>query len=144
MQFFVCELYLSKAVMYFKRPSPVLSIVATEEETLSLLFKFSSPCVLSPQSPNTGQKWRLWRKSWCSTVGKDPSSFFNWFFVILFIFLLKYSWCTILCYRCTIEWFTILKGYTPFIVIVKYWLHPLCCTIYPCSLFILYIIVCTS
>ena len=30
---------------------------------------------------------------------------------------------------------TIFKGYTPFIVIIKYWLHSLCCTIYPCSLF---------
>ena len=31
------------------------------------------------------------------------------------------------------------KGYTPFIafiVTVKYWLYSLCCTIYPCSLFI--------
>ena len=31
--------------------------------------------------------------------------------------------------------FTIFKGYTPFIVIIKYWLYSLCCTIYPCSLF---------
>ena len=36
------------------------------------------------------------------------------------------------------------KGYTPFIVFtvtVKYWLYFLCCTIYPCSLFIF---VCSS
>ena len=26
-----------------------------------------------------------------------------------------------------------LKGYTPFIVIMKYWLYPLNCTIYPCT-----------
>ena len=25
------------------------------------------------------------------------------------------------------------KGYTPFIVIMKYWLYPLNCTIYPCT-----------
>ena len=37
-----------------------------------------------------------------------------------------------------------LKGYTPFIVIIKYWLYSLCCTIYPCSLFILYRVVCGS
>ena len=29
-------------------------------------------------------------------------------------------------------------------IILKYWPSSLCCTIYPCSLFILYIIVCTS
>ena len=32
---------------------------------------------------------------------------------------------------------TICKGYSPFIVIIKYWLHSLCCTIYSYSLFIL-------
>ena len=35
-----------------------------------------------------------------------------------------------------------LKGYTPFIVIIKYWLYSLCCIIYLYSLFILYIVVC--
>ena len=38
-------------------------------------------------------------------------------------------------YRCTIEWFTILKVQTPLIVIIKYWLYSLCCTRYSCSLF---------
>ena len=42
------------------------------------------------------------------------------------------------------KWFTIFKYYTPFIVMIKHWLHSLCCTIYPCSLFILYKVVCTS
>ena len=32
---------------------------------------------------------------------------------------------------------------SPFKVTIKYWLFSLCCTIYPCSLFILYIVVCT-
>ena len=27
------------------------------------------------------------------------------------------------------------KAHTPFKVIIKYWLHPLFCSIYPCSLF---------
>ena len=35
-----------------------------------------------------------------------------------------------------------LPSLTPFIVIIKYWLCFLCCTIHPCSL--LYLIVCTS
>ena len=35
------------------------------------------------------------------------------------------------------------KDYTPFILIIKYWLYLLGCTIYPCSLFILQIVVCT-
>ena len=38
-----------------------------------------------------------------------------------------------LSYRCTIQWFTIFKDYIPFIVIIKYWLHSPCCTIYPYS-----------
>lgn len=38
----------------------------------------------------------------------------------------------------------ILNGYTPFRVIVKYYLLSLFYTMYPCSLFILYAVVCTS
>ena len=33
------------------------------------------------------------------------------------------------------------KGYILFIVTIKYWLYLLCCTLYPCSLFILYMVV---
>ena len=40
-------------------------------------------------------------------------------------------------FRCTTQWFTIFKDYTPFIVIIKYWLYSLCCRVYPYSLFIL-------
>ena len=40
-----------------------------------------------------------------------------------------------------IQYFT---DYTPFKVIIKYWLYFLCCAIYPCSLYILYIVVFTS
>ena len=36
----------------------------------------------------------------------------------------------------------IFKGYTLFIAIVKYWLYILHCIVYPCSVLILYIIVC--
>ena len=38
------------------------------------------------------------------------------------------------------------KGYTLFIVIVNYWLYPLCCTIYPIAYFVIsyFIIACAS
>ena len=62
----------------------------------------------------------------------------------IYILLLMYSWCTILCFRCTTEWFTSFIGYPSFVVIIKYWLCSLCCTIYFYSLFILYILVGTS
>ena len=62
----------------------------------------------------------------------------------IYLLLLMCSSCTILCFRCTTEWFTSFTGYPSFIVIIKYWLCSLCCTIYFCSLFILYILVGTS
>ena len=34
------------------------------------------------------------------------------------------------CYMCTIQQFTTFKGYTPFIVMIKYWLQSPCGTIY--------------
>ena len=46
-------------------------------------------------------------------------------------YLLRYNWCTVL-YKLqvySILWFTVFKGYTPFIVILKYRLCSLCCTI---------------
>ena len=46
-------------------------------------------------------------------------------------------------YRCTVQWFTIFKGYTPSIVIIKYCLYSLCCTIYPHNISVFYITVCT-
>ena len=33
-----------------------------------------------------------------------------------------------------ITWFTIFTDYAPLIVIIRYWLYTLCCTIYPCML----------
>ena len=47
--------------------------------------------------------------------------------------LSSYEPCTILCYKYTISWFTIIKGYT--FIVIEYWLYSLCCTVYPCSLF---------
>lgn len=38
-------------------------------------------------------------------------------------------------YRCTVQWFAIVKGYTPSTVIIKYCLYSACCRIYPSSLF---------
>ena len=40
------------------------------------------------------------------------------------------------------SWFTIFKGYTPYIV-SECWLYSLCCTLYPHRSFILYITVCS-
>ena len=39
--------------------------------------------------------------------------------------------------------FNIFLAYTPFKIIIKYCLYSLCCTISPCRLFILYLVVCT-
>lgn len=47
-------------------------------------------------------------------------------------------------FRCTKQQVTIFKDHIPFIVIIKHWLNILCCTICLYSLFILYIVVCTS
>ena len=55
-------------------------------------------------------------------------------------FLLLYCWCTILC-KCTMYWFTVFDHYTPIVLSIKYWLYSSCCTIYPCSLLLSYIIV---
>ena len=58
--------------------------------------------------------------------------------------LLEYNWLTIL------DWFQLCNiGIRSFYrlyskVLIKCWLHSLCCTIYPCSLFILYIVVSIS
>ena len=46
-------------------------------------------------------------------------------------------------FRYTTEWFTSFIHYSSFIVIMKYWPYSLCWTVYPCSLFFLYIAVWT-
>ena len=40
---------------------------------------------------------------------------------------------SIICYR-----YTVFKGTTPLIVIIKYWLYSPCCTIYPCSSYLMF------
>ena len=45
-------------------------------------------------------------------------------------------------YRYIIYWFIIFKGYSSFIVIIKYWLNSPCYTIYSSNL--LYLVVCMS
>ena len=47
-------------------------------------------------------------------------------------------------FRCTTYRFTIFKGYISFRIMMKYWLRSLCCTMYSCISFILYIVTCTS
>ena len=39
---------------------------------------------------------------------------------------------------------SIIIDYTPYKVFIKCWLYSLCCTKYPCNLFILYVVVCAS
>ena len=62
------------------------------------------------------------------------------FYLFIYLFIAFFSWSIVavqyyVSYRCTIYQFTIFKGYTPFIVTIKYWLYSLCCITYPCSLF---------
>ena len=45
-------------------------------------------------------------------------------------------------FKCATEWFSVCRDYALFKVIIKYCIF-LCCTVYPCSLFILYILGCT-
>ena len=61
-----------------------------------------------------------------NSLGWDPSSYNSFFFVLSIVDVQ----CCIR-YRCTIQWFTIFKGYTSFIVIIKYWLYFPYCTIKP-------------
>ena len=54
--------------------------------------------------------------------------------IYTYIFL-RYSRFAIFYYfRCMTWWFKIFTDYTTLIVIIRYWLYTLCCTIYPCML----------
>ena len=63
--------------------------------------------------------------------------FFSLLFQLYFIF---YCSCWTALYKLQVYNVVIhnVKGYIPFIVIIKYWLYSLCCTIYPCSLLYTY------
>ena len=79
------------------------------------------------------------------------NSYYTYYtFTLMFILYLTYTdidlylsilyWCIVavnyyLSYRSIIQWFIVFKDYTPFIVIIKYWLYFLCCTLYPQSFF---------
>ena len=54
-------------------------------------------------------------------------AFFNWG---------RADWQYYVSFRCTTQWFTNFKGYSPFILITKYWLYSLCCSVYPCGLLV--------
>ena len=67
-----------------------------------------------------------------------------WQWVFLFLFLLKYSWCTIL-YMFQVNNIVIHNFLKHSIYsYYKIFAISLCCTICPCNLFILYIVVCVS
>jgi len=90
------------------------------------------------------------REAWCAAVHgvvKSWTWLSNWVAtkvcIYLYIFLLRYNWFIILVSCVQYRLFKIFIDYTSFILI-KYWLYSLCCTIYPCNLLILYIVLCTS
>ena len=58
--------------------------------------------------------------------------------------LFYYIWFTIIVSSIQHSYSIFFIDYTPFKVIIKYWLPSLCYTIYPYILFILYVVVCTS
>ena len=66
------------------------------------------------------------KKSWT----RLSNEYFHFIFIVDVQYFINYRWIT----KC----FTVFKGYVPFTVIIKYWLYPLCCTIYPCCLLYTY------
>ena len=69
-----------------------------------------------------------WRIPWTEEPGRLQSMGLQRVGLIILIW-----YC--ISYKCTIELFTIFRGYTPFTIFIKYWLYSLHYTIYPCSLF---------
>ena len=75
----------------------------------------------------------------------DFWSFSYFYFISAFSTLYLFSvflknWSTVnvqywVSYKCTVQWFTIFKCYTSFILNIKYSLYFPCCTLYLCSLF---------
>ena len=57
---------------------------------------------------------------------------------------LKYNDLHFISFSCVTQWFNTFINYTPLKVIIKYWLYSLYCTVYPCVLLTLYIVVCIS
>ena len=93
---------------------------------------------LKPALPN----YHLYLYSW----RKLEENTWSHYLTFIYFFKLKYCWGTILhlfqvC-NIVVQYFFI--NYSTFKVIIKHWLYSLCCTIYPCYLFILYVVVCTS
>ena len=68
-----------------------------------------------------------------SPWGHKESGITKWLSLTCLLTRVKYY----IRFRCTPTWFIVFKDY---IILIKYWLYFLCCTIYPCSLFILYIL----
>ena len=96
------------------------------------------------------------REAWCAAVHgvakswtwlsdwTEVNTYYIFLFILYLIHFLKCSWFVRLykfqVYKIVIHNF---KDYIPSVVI-KYWLCSLCYTVYPYSLFTLYIVVCTS
>ena len=78
-----------------------------------------------PGSKSTSSQRLHWVLNLLSHSGKSRTYYF-------YRRMLIYS----ISFRGTVHWFIIFIDYTPFKVIIKYWLHSLCCTMYPCNFFI--------
>ena len=94
---------------------------------VSSVIPFSS----CPQSfPASGsfqmsQLYIRWPKYWSFSFNISPSNEY------LGLISFRIDWFDLLvCYRCAIQWLTVSKGYTQFIVIIKYWLYSPCYTIF--------------
>jgi len=89
------------------------------------------------RSPQWGfSMWLGHPTTWWQLGSKEPMKM-----SIADLFIFYFYW-GIIAVQCKFQGyntvFTFFKGYIPFVVFIKYWLSSLCCTLYPCSLFILY------
>ena len=106
-----------------------------------LLLKFSCYLSLSP-----------WLNGLCPSdpqCASSPHTLSPFSLPSSLLFLLKYSWCTVLCwFQCTTQWFDIcipngtitvsLVTICPHVKLLHYyWSYSSCCILYPCDLFIL-------
>ena len=129
---FYCTLCTSQTLIFYKLRmwDSLYTVVSFPEETvcqeLSTIFPDSICSVLVSvshfsSSPNISS-FLIVIVLWWSLTSDH-----------FFLFLLKYS-C--MHFRCTAWWSSIFTDGN-YKVVLKHWLHSLCCVIYPCSLFIL-------
>ena len=107
-------------------------------------YKWNSlKCFIEAQSQNRTEsmKYEIWKNKTvyldvCQCMERQGGDITRIFKHVNYLFL-TWSIVNVQCYRRTTWWFTIFKGFTPFIVILTIFLW---FTLYPCILFILYTI----